>query len=75
MNRVTWASIAIQQLRKLNKPDQNTIYDAVSELATMPDSRNVKALTTTSSNIGCAWGTTGYSLTLTGPCTLSRSRK
>jgi len=45
MNRVTWASKAIKQLRKLNKPDQNTIYDAVSELATMPDSRNVKALT------------------------------
>jgi mRNA-degrading endonuclease RelE of RelBE toxin-antitoxin system len=45
MNRITWSTKAQKQLRKLNKPDQITIYDAVGELATMPDSRNVKALT------------------------------
>jgi mRNA interferase RelE/StbE len=45
MNRITWSTKAQKQLRKLNKPDQITIYDAVGELGTMPDSRNVKALT------------------------------
>ncbi len=45
MNKITWSNKALKQLRKLNKPDQNTIWDAVDELTTMPSSRNVKALT------------------------------
>ena len=44
MNKINWSNKALKQLRKLNKPDQNTIWDAVDELGTMPSSRNVKAL-------------------------------
>jgi mRNA interferase RelE/StbE len=45
MNKITWSTKAVKQLRKLNKPDQITIWDAVDDLSGMPNSRNVKALT------------------------------
>lgn len=45
MNSITWSTKAIKQLLKVNKPEQIAIKNAAGELATMPESRNVKALT------------------------------
>lgn len=45
MNSVKWSPKAVKQLLKINKPEQTGIKDAVGELAHMPDTRNVVALT------------------------------
>nr|WP_312818509.1 type II toxin-antitoxin system RelE/ParE family toxin [Pseudomonas sp.] len=44
MNTINWARKAVKQLRKINKPDQPKIYDAVQALARMPDVQGVKTL-------------------------------
>ncbi|MEN3367430.1 MAG: mRNA interferase RelE/StbE [Burkholderiales bacterium] len=44
MNSITWSTKALKQLLKINKPDQIAIKNAAGELATMPETRNVKAL-------------------------------
>ena len=45
MNSIQWSTKAIKQLLKINKPEQATIKNAAGELAAMPETRNVKALT------------------------------
>ncbi|KAF7597972.1 MAG: cytotoxic translational repressor of toxin-antitoxin stability system [Candidatus Dactylopiibacterium carminicum] len=45
MNSINWTTKAAKQLRKLDRQHQVAILDAVSGLAGMPDSQNVKALT------------------------------
>lgn len=49
MNSINWTPKAAKQLRKLDKQAQRPIRDAVTKLATMPNSQNVKALTNHSS--------------------------
>lgn len=44
MNKIHWTLKAAKQLRKLDRPRQVAIRDAVGTLVTMPDCRNVKAL-------------------------------
>lgn len=44
MNSIEWSIKATKQLLKINKPEQVTIKNAAGELASMPDCRNVKAL-------------------------------
>ena len=44
-NAIKWSPKAVKQLLKINKPEQSGIKDAVGELAQMPDTRNVVALT------------------------------
>jgi len=44
MNAINWTPKAIKQLRKLDKPVQRELYGAVSDLANMPDCRNIKSL-------------------------------
>lgn len=44
MNSIYWTPKAVKQLRKVAKPDQPRIYDAVQELTNMPKVQNVKAL-------------------------------
>lgn len=43
-NDIRWLPKASKQLKKLDRPTRNTIYDAVQELREMPNTRNVKAL-------------------------------
>lgn len=45
MNSIVWMPKAAKQLRKLDKPAQTPIRDAVDKLAAMPNCQNVKALT------------------------------
>jgi len=45
MNSIQWSTKAIKQLLKVNRSDQAVIKNAASELATMPQTRNVKSLT------------------------------
>lgn len=45
MNSINWTVKAAKQLRKLDKPQQRTVVQAVGELAAMPQCQNVKALT------------------------------
>lgn len=45
MNTIIWHRKAVKQLRRLHTHHQGQIRDAVSELSTMPDASNVKALT------------------------------
>lgn len=45
MNAINWTRKAVKQLRKIAKPDQSKIYDAVQELVRMPNVQQVKALT------------------------------
>ncbi|MBV8666718.1 MAG: type II toxin-antitoxin system RelE/ParE family toxin [Burkholderiaceae bacterium] len=45
MNSIKWSTKAIKQLLKINKSEQVKIKNAAEELATMPETRNVKALT------------------------------
>ncbi len=45
MNSITWSTKALKQLLKVNKPDQVAILNAAGQLATMPNTGNVKALT------------------------------
>jgi len=45
MNRINWTRKAVKQLGRLSKADQPTIYDAVQDLAWMPNVQNVKKLT------------------------------
>ncbi|WP_269499900.1 type II toxin-antitoxin system RelE family toxin [Castellaniella sp. S9] len=45
MNSINWSTKAIKQLLKINRPEQVVIKNAAGELATMPQTRNVKALT------------------------------
>lgn len=44
MNRINWTRKAVKQLGRLNRADQPVIYDAVQELARMPNVQNVKRL-------------------------------
>ena len=44
MNSLKWSPKAVKQLLKVNKPEQVGIKDAISELAHLPDTRNVVAL-------------------------------
>jgi mRNA-degrading endonuclease RelE of RelBE toxin-antitoxin system len=44
MNRINWTRKAVKQLGRLNKADRPVIYDAVQELARMPNVQNVKKL-------------------------------
>ncbi|MBV8048964.1 MAG: type II toxin-antitoxin system RelE/ParE family toxin [Paludibacterium sp.] len=45
MNSIHWTPKAARQLRKLDKPAQRDVFEAVSDLANMPECRNIKALT------------------------------
>lgn len=45
MNSILWSTKALKQLGKIDKPARATILDAADELAAMPATRNVKALT------------------------------
>lgn len=45
MKPIKWSPKSVKQLLKINKPEQVGIKDAISELATLPDTRNVVALT------------------------------
>ena len=45
MNSIKWSPKAVKQLLKVDKPGQLGIKDAVGELAKLPDTRNVVALT------------------------------
>lgn len=45
MNSIRWSTKAIKQLLKVNRPEQVVIKNAAGELETMPQTRNVKALT------------------------------
>ena len=44
MNTIIWTRKAVKQLRKVNKPDQSKLYDAVQALTHMPNVQNVKTL-------------------------------
>ena len=44
MNSIKWSPKAVKQLLKVNKPERAGIKNAVGELAHMPDTRNVVAL-------------------------------
>lgn len=44
MNRIEWTNKALQQLRKIDRQAGAEIRQAVGELASMPECRNVKAL-------------------------------
>lgn len=44
MNTIVWSIKATKQLLKVDRQDQITIKNAVSELSHMPNARNVKAL-------------------------------
>ncbi|WP_397476065.1 type II toxin-antitoxin system RelE/ParE family toxin [Pusillimonas sp.] len=44
MNEISWTLRAAKQLRKLDRPQQSIIRDAVSVLAAMPSCTNVKRL-------------------------------
>ena len=44
MNTIIWTRKAVKQLRKVNKPDQAKLYDAVQVLAHMPNVQNIKTL-------------------------------
>ena len=43
-NAIQWAPKALKQARKLDRPTQRKIYEAVQELKGMPNGRTVKAL-------------------------------
>lgn len=45
MNAINWTRKSVKQLRRLHKPDQLTIYEAVQTPADMPGVQNIKALT------------------------------
>ena len=45
MNSIKWSPKSVKQLLKINKPEQLGIKNAIGELAQMPDTRNVVALT------------------------------
>ena len=45
MNSIKWSTKSVKQLLKINKPEQLGIKNAIGELAQMPDTRNVVALT------------------------------
>lgn len=45
MNSINWSTKAIKQLLKINRSEQVAIKNAAGELATMPQTRNIKALT------------------------------
>lgn len=44
MNTIHWTSKAVKQLRKLDRPAQIPIVEAIDALRHMPDCGNVKAL-------------------------------
>jgi len=44
MYAINWSSKAKKQLRKIDVPAQAVIVDAVDELASFPNAKNVKAL-------------------------------
>jgi len=45
MNSINWSTKAIKQLLKINRLEQVAIKNAAGDLAMMPQTRNVKALT------------------------------
>jgi mRNA interferase RelE/StbE len=45
MNSIKWSTKSVKQLLKINRPEQFGIKNAIGELAQMPDTRNVVALT------------------------------
>lgn len=45
MNSIFWTPKAAKQLRKIDRQHQIAIRDGVSNLAQMPDCKNIKALT------------------------------
>ena len=44
MNSIEWTKKAVKQLRKLQRPDQQTIFAQTQTLANWPNCQNVKSL-------------------------------